>query len=313
MSQELMKKYASISEAEFENLLTAEEKKWGSGWDPASIKEELGYFEPLPYATALQTCEAQKTKMFGALFKKPSPQEVVVTSARLEVRPYWVVSGYYFCAFLRDAEYMVYVNPDVLAVYLEGKVRQIAQPQPQVAAAPAPAPQPQQQEKGKLGFLKKLTPISRQPQPQPQQVQQGFFQLKDAIELARVYNEAYIYMNGITGVEDIMFAQTYAEHYGAVRTANDLEEIRKAYWERASGIHVIGPDPPAVSKEKVVEDLKVKVFSQPATYKKVVENVFDITRLSLVYMPFYHFELQYRDRIGTMIINGVSGKSLNVT
>lgn len=304
MSQDLLRKYMSLSETDFEKMLTSEEYKGGSGWDPATIREELGFFEPIPYSTAFQVCEANKTKFFSALFKKPAPHEVQVTSARLEARPYWLVAGFYFCSFLRESEYTVQVNPDVLAVYLEGKVRSVQQPQPKQQ----PSPQPEK-EKSRLGFLKRI-PIPTTAKPSTQQ-QYNFFQLKGAIELAIIYNEGYSYINGVTGIEDAIFAQTYSEFYGSIRKAESLDEIKRVYQEKATGVYVIGPDPPTINKDKVVENLRAKVLAQPSIYKKIVENVFEITRLELIYMPFYYFEVMYKDKMASMIVNGVSGKIIS--
>ncbi|MHC1637364.1 MAG: hypothetical protein ACXQTU_04250 [Candidatus Nezhaarchaeales archaeon] len=90
-----------------------------------------------------------------------------------------------------------------------------------------------------------------------------------------------------------------------------MDEIKRVYQEKASGIYVIGPDPPAIGKDKVIESLRAKVLAQPSNYKKIVENVFEITRLALIYMPFYYFEVQYKEKMGSIIVNGVSGKIIS--
>ena len=66
---------------------------------------------------------------------------------------------------------------------------------------------------------------------------------------------------------------------------------------------------PTFLKSRVMEEVKDKLYKKPEEYPhQVIEQVFKVTQISLIYIPFYDLSLKYRDKEKKIRLNGMTGK-----
>ena len=63
-----------------------------------------------------------------------------------------------------------------------------------------------------------------------------------------------------------------------------------------------------------MEEVKDKLYKKPEEYPhQVIEQVFKVTQISLIYIPFYDLSLKYRDKGKKVRLNGMTGKIMTLS
>ncbi|MEM3060840.1 MAG: hypothetical protein QW265_00330 [Candidatus Bathyarchaeia archaeon] len=127
-----IKKYLKKVTHEFESLFESaggfEDSRIGNGWDPSQINESIFAVIPMPLEEAIRSIKFKKRKIFGlGLLKyfKKSEEFEIIGKPIMRFIPYWAVRGYYECFYFRGNSYRFYIQNDVVAVEVEGKVRNL--------------------------------------------------------------------------------------------------------------------------------------------------------------------------------------------
>jgi len=65
------------------------------------------------------------------------------------------------------------------------------------------------------------------------------------------------------------------------------------------------------SKAGVIRRLHDMIVRPPRSFRKVLENFFEVTRLQVVYVPVYILRFQYKDKIKELMMSGVTGRRVS--
>ena len=272
-------------ESLFESARGFDESRVGNGWDPTNVRETTYMVTPMALNDALQLGESRKRSLFGLpliRFFRIRLQEVKMLGApKLQFVPFWVVQGYHECFFFRGSSYRINVADDVLAVEVEGRVRNlIAEEKPFRFL-----PEGLRRTAGKLGSL--LAPKPK------------YFTVNDTTELARQYSEGTIYVDAY-GREDVKL-QEFMKSELPMREISDPEQLMMS----EIGTQLVQP---IETKEGVVRKLHEKIVKAPRTFIKILSNRFEVTKLSSIYVPFYIFRYRHKGRVKELRMNGFTGE-----
>jgi len=284
-----IKRILGATVEQFESLFESsggfDESRVGNGWDPASIRENTYMVTPMPLNDALQLGESRKRSLFGLplirFFRIRLEEVKMVGAPKLQFVPFWVAQGYHECFFFRGNSYRINVQDDVLAVELEGRVRNLISEEKPFGFLPERL----RRTAGKFGSL--LTPKPK------------YFVLNEATELAYQYSEGTIYVDSY-GHEDVKL-QEFMKSGPPMREVSSREQLMTS----EIGTQLIQP---IETKEGVVRKLHEKVVKAPRTFVKILSNRFEVTKLSLIYVPFYIFRYRHKGRVKELRINGFTGE-----
>jgi len=269
---------------EFDSFLKSaggfEEVKVGNGWNPSEVPYFPYLFVPMPASKALELAEKRKVEIFRSVFWVISPKRErieMVGEPKIEFMPIWEIEGYHECYFFRDGAYHLKVKEDVVAIEVEGKLRNLVTES--------------SNERQSLGDLDKKT--------------DGFmvqrskhFTIDKVVELAYQSRKARLYLDQ-KGNEDKEFT-ILRENKAKVESLSertDLDNLVKDYLKDA------------VEKKKMAFDkLGDKIVKPPENFSKILSNRFEVSILNLYLVPFYAYRYRYQDKIKEIRINGVTGE-----
>lgn len=280
-----LKKVTHDFESLFESAGSFEDSRIGNGWSPSQINESIYIVMPISLEEAIQLIKMKKRKIFGLnllrYFKSKSEEFEIIGKPIIRFIPYWAVGGYYECFYFRGNSYRFYVQNDVIAVEVEGKVRNLLTED--------------RFEKGiSEGIKRTLRKLSGSSTQRPK-----YFIINDVTELARIYDECLIYLD-INGNEDKYIGEFLKENL-------PLKKISEINEFKMDGVD-IQAIPPLESKEDVVRKVFQRIVKPPKVFKKILSNRFEITRLDLYYIPFYVFKCKYGGLIKEVSLHGVTGE-----
>jgi len=272
-------------ESLFESAGGFDESRVGNGWDPANIRETTYMVTPIALSDALQLGDSRKRSLFSLplirFFRIRLKEVKMVGAPKIQFVPFWVVQGYHECFFFRGSSYRINVDDDVLAVEVEGRVRNlIAEEKPFRFL-----PEGLRRTAGKFGSFLTLKP--------------KHFSMNDATELAYQYSEGTIYLDAY-GHEDVKL-QEFMKSELPMREISDPEQLMVS----EIGTQLIQP---IETKEGVVRKLHEKIVKAPRTFIKILSNRFEVAKLSLIYVPFYIFRYRHKGRVKELRINGFTGE-----
>ena len=272
-------------ESLFESARGFDESRVGNGWDPENIRETTYMVTPMALSDALQLGESRKRSLFGLpliRFLRIRLQEVKMVGApKIQFVPFWVVQGYHECFFFRGSSYRINVGDDVLAVEVEGRVRNLISEEKPFSFLPEGL----RRTAGKLGSF--VTPKPK------------YFAVNDATELAYQYSEGIVYVDAY-GREDVKL-QAFMKEELPIQEISDPEHLVTS----EIGTQLVQP---IETKEGVVRKLHEKIVKAPRTFIKILSNRFEVTKLSLIYVPFYIFRYRHKGRVKELRMNGFTGE-----
>jgi hypothetical protein len=269
---------------EFDSFLKSaggfEEVKVGNGWNPSEVPYFPYLFVPMPASKALELAEKRKVEIFRSVFWVISPKRErieMVGEPKIEFMPIWEIEGYHECYFFRDGAYHLKVKEDVVAIEVEGKLRNLVTES--------------SNERQSLGDLDKKT--------------DGFmvqrskhFTIDKVVELAYQSRKARLYLDqkGNENKEFTILQENKAK-VESLSERTDLDNLVKDYLKDA------------VEKKKMAFDkLGDKIVKPPENFSKILSNRFEVSILNLYLVPFYAYRYRYQDKIKEIRINGVTGE-----
>ena len=284
---EEIRKLLDSTISEFQSLFQSasgfEETRVGNGWTPEKIEVETYYVEPKPLSDISRIAEARKRSLFGQriTFLRPRVEEVKTSAPpRFRFVPFWRIKGFHECFYFRGNSYKVPLHDDVIAVEVEGKVRDLVG---QDSSEP-----------------KKITSLTKKILGRPDSSGKSI-RLSEVTELAYMFKDSSLFVDA-EGKEDLE-AEAFFEGNVPLRRI-DLAEMNDAF---PNAEIVEG----ALTKEDLVRRLHVSVVKPPTTFSKILNNRFQVTELTEFLMPSYVFEYSWRGQTKKLTVHGYSGAILS--
>jgi hypothetical protein len=273
---------ATVSEFQslFQSASGFEETRIGNGWAPEKIEPELYYVNPKPIDEVCRIAEGRKRSLFrGGLFSFIGPRdaEVGLIQSSVLLIPFWRIKGFHECFYFRGNSYKIPLPEDVIAVEIEGKVRDLLG---------------EGGELRKLGSLKKKLLGIRD---------SGKSIRLEATELAYLYNDGVIFVDA-NGKEDLETEAFFESNLPMQNTSN--KELKDVFPNATVAKEV-------VSKENLVRSLHSRIVKPPAAFTRILSNRFQVTELVKFLMPIYVFEFAWKGQSRQIMIHGFTGAVLS--
>jgi hypothetical protein len=203
----------------------------------------------------------------------------MVAEPKIEFMPIWEIEGYHECYFFRDGAYHLKVKEDVVAIEVEGKLRNLVSESSSERRSP--------------GDLDKKTDGFMVQRPK-------HFTIDKVVELAYQSRKARLYLDQ-KGNDDKEFAilRESKAKVESLSERTDLDDLVKNYLKGA------------VERKKIAFDkLADKIVKPPENFNKILSNRFEVSILNLYLVPFYVYRYRYQDKVKEIRINGVTGELL---
>jgi hypothetical protein len=285
-----IRRYLDATLEEFQKLVEKaggfDDARVGNGWHPAGVKETLCTVTPMAPSDILGKVRSVRWRALGmALSNLPKARSLNIEFERplLHYRPYWIAKAYHECFFFRGASYKVPTKDDVVAVEVEGRLRDLILRDTKAHSF---------LEEFRERIERATGLISDRPR---------HFILDGVTELARKYKETSLSLDAY-GRHD-----RHIEHF----------LIRDPPLEQISGIEQLKQKDTSVEimplhepKDSVIRRLSETVVQSPKAFTKILSNRFEVTQLTLLYLPVYKVNYQYAKREGVVHANGATGELL---
>lgn len=265
----------------FESAGGFEDSRVGNGWAPEKITPEIYYLQPKPLPELLKTAEGRKASLFkNRIFSllKPKDQDVhTAENPKLKLIPFWRVRGYHECFYFRGNTYKIELPSDVIAVEVEGKIRDLVG----LDAAEG---------QGISNLAKRL--LGRREGSGSKS-----FRLNEITELAYMYDENSLFLDA-QGKEDLEAEAFFDRPLPLKKTS--YEELRLQY----PGVEL---NSDSLNKEDLVQKLHAIVVKPPVAFSKILSNRFQVTALAQYLMPIYSFVFEWRGQRRALSVHGYTG------
>jgi len=286
-----IRRYLDATLEEFQSLVEKaggfDDTRTGSGWHPANIKETLTTVAPQPPSEILEKVKSLRWRALGMAlsnFPKARTFKIEFEQPNLHYQPYWIAKAYHECFFFRGASYRVRTGDDVVAVEVDGKLRNLILRDPRGSSL--------------LGeFKRRLEKATGLMSTAPR-----FFILDGVTELARKYKETSLYLDA-HGRHDRQL-ERFVRRKPPLQPISNVEQLQRA--SESAGIM-----PLHETKDSVVRRLTEAVVEPPKTFTRILSNRFEVTDLVLLYLPVYEVEYQYAKKQGIAHVNASTGELLS--
>lgn len=282
---EEIKRLLDSTVSEFQSLFESaggfEDSRIGNGWNPQSIEPDIYFLQPRPQQELLSLAEVRKRSLFRhrvLTFLKPGEQDVRLSgNPVLKLVPFWLIKGFHECFYFRGSSYKIDLPEDVVAVEVEGKIRDLVGREVTDT-------------QGISGLTRRL--LGRRDLSGVKA-----FRLNDATELAYMFKEGSYFLNS-DGGEDLE-AEAFFERKLPLQKVN-FEQL-SAQFPDAEIVKS------AMSKEDLVRKLHTAVVKPPVAFSKILSNRFQITTLAQYLMPVYSFTFEWRGQKKQLSMHGFTG------
>jgi hypothetical protein len=216
------------------------------------------------------------------LFRPVSAMSKLAGPPTIVYFPLWHLKGYHECFSLRNANYSIRVDKDVVAVEVDGETRDLMIEEQESEDVPDTLRR----------TLKRFSRLFMG--------EKRYFNLKDVTELALRHGRAEMYVTSDG------------------REGNMLDEVLPSRWKTRrifdiAGLNVEGTlsriAASKETKETVVQRLRDKLVKMPEESKQILSNTFHIEELTQYYVPFVHFPVARGGRLDHVIITGASAET----
>lgn len=259
--------------------------KSGNGWAPERLVEVTYQVEPISVEEAKLLATHSRIVAFLnrirlALRLAPKPKQIVGGPVVVNV-PVWYAEGFHECYYLRTSSYKVDVSPDVVAVEVEGRTRDL-----------------------RVGYQgRRLVPdaIARRLQRLGSMFlsQSKYFYIDEVIELAKVRTQASLYVSG-DGAAGEMLDEIIDPEWKSRRIFDESELSVPGAIQRNA--------PKDESRGRLIERFREKTLRMPTDYREILSNLFEVTAFSLYYVPYYYLRLANGNQTREVVIHGVTGR-----
>jgi hypothetical protein len=258
-----------------------EETRVGNGWSPEKLLPDIYCLKPKPVDELARIARSRKRSLFRnhmISFLKPHEDEVKEDEEpRLAFVPFWKIKGFHECFYFRGNSYKIDLPEDVVAVEVEGKIRDLVGQESTDA--------------------QRLTNLTRRLLGRRDWSNPKSFLLGNATELAYMYKEGSIFLNA-DGHEDLEAEAFFEGKVPLQKTSND--ELAT----RFKGVEVTAS---SVTKEDMIRRLHTIIVKPPAAFSKILSNRFQITELAQYLMPVYYFMFEWKGDRKELAVHGYSG------
>jgi len=271
--------------SEFENLFQSaggfEDSRVGNGWDPGSINVDIYCLKPRPVDELVGLAAGRKRALFRnrvLTFLKPQEQEVnMLGDPKITLIPFWMIKGFHECFYFRGNSYRIDLQDDVVAVEVEGKIRDLVSQD--------------------SGESLKLTNLPRRLLRMRVGAGVKSVRLNDVTELAYMYKEGAIFLDE-EGNEDLE-AEAFFE--GKI----PLQKLRREDLAKEFPNSEVAAS--TVSKEELIRRLHAMIVKPPAAFSKILSNRFQVTELVEYLVPVYSFTFDCRGQRRSLRLHGFTG------
>ena len=254
----------------------------GNGWDPSKIAEAVIRVVPQSLdRLARKAIRPGISRTIADMFRPAHAMSRIVGAPTLVYIPLWYVKGYHECFYLRDVNYRIRVDKDVVAVEVDGETRDLMIEEDESKIVP----------EAFRRRLKRFAGIFTS--------EKKHFSLNDVIELAvrRELAEMYVTSEGREGdvLEEVLPKSWRTQRIFDTADLNVQGAITKIAASKET-------------KETTVERFREKHVKMPENPKQILSNTFQIEELAQYHIPYALFPVMRGGRIDHMIINAVSGE-----
>jgi hypothetical protein len=265
----------------FESAGGFEESRVGNGWMPEKIAPEIYYLPPKPLPELIKIAESRKRSLFKhrvLSFIKPKDRDVrTAEKPKLKLVPFWRVRGYHECFYFRGSDYKIDLPQDVVAVEVEGKIRDL------VGSDSTDG-------QGITNLAKRL--LGRK-----ESTGSKSFRLSDVTELAYMYDEASLFVNA-HGKEDLEAEAFFDRSLPLKKTT--INELALNY----PGVEIATN---SITKEDLVRRLHELIVKPPTAFSKILSNRFQVSELAQYLMPVYSFAFEWHGQRKNLSVHGYTG------
>ena len=265
----------------FESAGGFEDSRVGNGWTPEKINPEIYYLPPRPLTELVKIAESHKRSLFKhrvVSFIKPKDQDVhEAESPKLRLIPFWRIKGYHECFYFRGSDYKIDLPQDVIAVEVEGKIRDLVGMDATNGQG--------------------ISNLARRFLGRRESSVAKSFRLSDVTELAYMYNEGSLFVNA-SGKEDLE-AEAFFDRTLPLKKST-VEELALNY----PGVEIATD---SMTKEDLVRRLHALIVKPPTAFSKILSNRFHVSELAQYLMPVYSFDFEWRGQRKSISVHGYTG------
>lgn len=255
----------------------------GNGWDPSKIVETVLRVVPQPIDRLVSKAVKRGIlQRLVDLFRPLSAMSTLAGPPTIVYFPLWHLKGYHECFYLRNANYRIRVDKDVVAVEVDGETRDLMIEEQETGAVPD-------------AFRRTLKRFSRLFTGE-----RRYFSLGDVTELAVRHERAEMYVTSDG------------------REGNVLEEVLPGGWktQRVFDLADLNMEgmlsriaPSGETKETVARRFQDRLVKMPEGSKQILSNTFRIEELTQYNVPFAVLPVARRGKVEQVIVNAVSGQT----
>ncbi len=267
----------------FESAGGFEDSRVGNGWTAEKILPEMYCLQPRPLEELARVAEGRKRALFKHRifrFLKPQEKDIEPQTPRLRLVPFWRIKGYHECFYFRGNSYKIDLPEDVVAVEVEGKIRDLLG-------------QDSSDSQALTNFAKRL--LGRKDLAGTKAIRLG-----DVTELAYLYKEGAIFLDA-EGKENLE-AEAFFDRSLPLQKIT-VEELRKYFPDAELAMGTI-------NKEELVRRLHAMVVKPPSAFSRILSNRFQVTQLAQYLMPVYSFAFEWRGERRQLRVHGYTGAIL---
>jgi hypothetical protein len=255
----------------------------GNGWDPSRIADTVMVVVPQPLdRLARKAIKPGILQRIADLFRPASAMSKLAGPPTIVYFPLWHLKGYHECFYLREANYTIRVDKDVVAVEVDGETRDLMIEE-------------QENENVPDTLRRTLKRFSRLFMGE-----RRYFSLKDVTELAVRYERAEMYVTSdgreANVLDEALPSRGKTKRIFAMTDLNVEGTTSRIAASRET-------------KETVVRRLQDKLVKMPEESKQILSNTFHIEELTQYYVPFVDFPVVRGGRLDQVIITGASAET----
>lgn len=258
-----------------------EDSRLGNGWFPESVVPEIYYLRPKPLEELASTADGRKRSLFKhrfLYFLKPGDKDIKApVGPQLKLVPFWRVKGYHECFYFRGNSYKIDVPEDVVAVEVEGKIRDLLGQDP--------------------GDSQSLANLAKRLLGRKDWGGTKSLRLSDVTELAYMYKEGSIFVDA-DGKENLE-AEAFFDRSLPLRRVS-VEELKNELPGAELGAS-------SITRDDLIRKLHGMVVKPPTAFSKILSNRFQVTQLAQYLMPVYSFVFEWRGRRKVLSVHGYTG------
>jgi len=254
----------------------------GNGWDPSKIAETVVRIVPQSLdKLARKAIRPGISRGIADFFRPPYATSRLAGASTFVYLALWHVRGYHECFYLRETNYSIRVDKDVVAVEIDGETRDLMMEEQESKIVPD-------------AFLRRLKQFSRLFTSE-----RKYFSLNDAIELAVKRGDAEMYVTS-DGREGDVLEEVLPGRWRKQR----IFEVAQLNIEETATMIASSKE----TKERVVERFRERLVKMPETCKRILSNTFQIEELTQYYVPYVHFPVMRGGKVDHAIINAASAE-----